>query len=335
MKNFYKRGLAILALAFLMAPIGQGKNNTPAAQPTKLEISMLQELEKDSLSLAKMKQYIQMGARLEVKNEKGSTPLILAAYNGNYPIALYLVKKGANVNAVNNNKDTPLILAASHKHHCVKEHIDLVKLLVANGANINYDSGQGFSALGRTSYTGHVEIAKFLIDNGAKVNAGEISPLWWAAFAGNLRMMEDLIQYGADMNKKGLINNQQVPLTWWAIMNKNIPVLSFALNHGANPNVFFEEEPLLFTAILEKQWKAVELLVLAGANVNTKYIGDTPLMFAVRTGNLTLMKYLIEHGADVNLCDDNKQTPLFYAKNSTLANYLKGKGATLTCSTFK
>ena len=76
-------------------------------------------------------------------------------------------------------------------------------------------------------------------------------------------------------------------------------------------------------------------MVLAGANVNTKYIGDTPLMFAVRTGNLTLMKYLIEHGADVNLCDDNKQTPLFYAKNSTLANYLKGKGATLTCSTFK
>lgn len=335
MKNFYKRGLATLTLFLLMTPLVQGKNNTSAAQPTKLERLMLQELEKDSLSLAKMKQYIQMGARLEVKNEKGSTPLTLAAYNGNYPIALYLVKKGANVNAVNNNKDTPLILAASHKHFCVKEHIDLVKLLVANGANINYDSGMGFSALGQTSYTGHVEIAKFLIDNGAKVNDGEISPLWWAAFAGNLRMMDDLIQYGADINKKGLINNKQVPLTWWAIINKNISVLSFALNHGANPNAFFEGESLLFTAILEEQWKAVELLVLAGANVNAKNEGNTSLIFAVRTGNLTLMKYLIEHGADVNLCDDNKQTPLFYAKNPTLANYLKGKGATLTCSTFK
>lgn len=335
MKNFYKRGLAILALVLLMAPLVQGKNNTTAAQPTKLERSMLQELEKDSLSLAKMKQYIQMGARLEVKNEKGSTPLTLAAYNGNYPIALYLVKKGANVNAVNNNEDTPLILAASHKHFCVKEHIDLVKLLVANGANINYDSGMGFSALGRTSYTGHVEIAKFLIDNGAKVNAGEIPPLWWAAFAGNLRMMDDLIQYGADINKKGLIRNKQVPLTWWAIMNKNTPVLSFALNHGANPNAFFKEESLLFSALLEEQWKAVELLVLAGANVNAKSNGDTPLIFAVIKENQALIKYLIEHGADVNLCDDNKQTPLFYAKNPTLANYLKGKGATLTCSTFK
>ena len=137
---------------------------------------------------------------------------------------------------------------------------------------------------------------KFLINNGAKVNAGEISPLWWAAFAGNLRMMEDLIQCGADINQKGLINNKQVPLTWWAIINKNIPVLSCALNHGANPNAFFEEEPLLFTTILQEQWRAVELLVLAGANVNAKDEGDTPLIFAVIGENQALMKYLIEHG---------------------------------------
>ena len=76
-------------------------------------------------------------------------------------------------------------------------------------------------------------------------------------------------------------------------------------------------------------------MVLAGANVNAKDEGDTPLIFAVIGENQALMKYLIEHGADVNLCNDKKRTPLFYATNPTLANYLKGKGATLTCSTFK
>lgn len=336
MKKLYKIGIFSLILCLFLTPFGEGKNNTPELQPTNLERSMLQELEKDSISFAKMKQYFKMGARLEVKNEKGSTPLILAAYNGNYPIAKYLVEKGANVNVINKQNYTPLMFAVSHQHVCPKEHLDLVKLLVLNGAKMDYIY-DGQSILGTASLNGHIEMVKFLINNGADVNGGNLPPLFLAAYAGNLRMMDDLIQYGADINKEATTSNvNKTPLTMWAILTNNLPVLSFALNHGANPNAKMGGTALLHMAITNKLWKAVELLVLAGADINTQdEYGDTPLLQAVTDSHFALMKYLIEHGADVNLCNNKKQTPLFYATNPLFADYLKKHGATLTCSTRK
>ena len=48
---------------------------------------------------------------IEDKNEKGWTPLMVAAYYGSYEVSKFLIEMGADVNAVNNNGTTVLMYA--------------------------------------------------------------------------------------------------------------------------------------------------------------------------------------------------------------------------------
>ena len=51
---------------------------------------------------------------------------------------------------------------------CIKNHIDLVKILIENGADINLESGSfNTTPLMYSASNGFIEITEFLIDNGA------------------------------------------------------------------------------------------------------------------------------------------------------------------------
>ena len=60
------------------------------------------------------------GARLDVKDNDGATPLMLAAINGRETCIDLLLKVGADVNIVNENGNSALSHAIStNSHHCV------------------------------------------------------------------------------------------------------------------------------------------------------------------------------------------------------------------------
>ena len=46
-------------------------------------------------------------------------------------------------------------------------HAEVVKLLVANGANVNHADNNDFNALRMASQEGHVEVVQLLLVNGA------------------------------------------------------------------------------------------------------------------------------------------------------------------------
>jgi ankyrin repeat protein len=81
--------------------------------------------------LAKVKSLIAEGSDVNVKDEKGSTPLHFAAYLGYKDVAELLILKGANVNAADKTGAIPLHFAARRGHK------DLVELLILKGANVN------------------------------------------------------------------------------------------------------------------------------------------------------------------------------------------------------
>jgi len=64
-----------------------------------------------------LKYLIEHGANVNQKNEKGSTPLCLACYNGNENIVKYLVKHGANINQRNDDLYTPLTITCSEIYY--------------------------------------------------------------------------------------------------------------------------------------------------------------------------------------------------------------------------
>jgi uncharacterized protein len=82
------------------------------------------------------------GARPDMQNRSGDTPLTLAAQIGWAEGADLLLRRGASVNLPNSRGETPLILAVQQRN------LPLVRLLLAKGANPKHtDSIAGLSAI--------------------------------------------------------------------------------------------------------------------------------------------------------------------------------------------
>jgi len=80
-------------------------------------------------------------ANVNVTDEDGCTPLIIATKNNNLFFVEHLILAGANVNTVDKDGNTPLILAAFNNQTAIAE------LLLENGAAINQQNQHGSTAL--------------------------------------------------------------------------------------------------------------------------------------------------------------------------------------------
>ena len=86
-----------------------------------------------------------------------------ATKSGYVDVAKVLIQNGADVNAVDKDKSTALHIAAENGH------VDVAKVLIQNGADVNAVDDEKDSTSRRSS-NGHVDVAKVLIQNGADVN---------------------------------------------------------------------------------------------------------------------------------------------------------------------
>jgi ankyrin repeat protein len=82
------------------------------------------------------------GARADLQNNEGITPLMIASQIGWLEGAQRLIASRANVNLANSRGETALILAVQQRQ------LVLVRLLMSRGANPNHvDSAGGYSAI--------------------------------------------------------------------------------------------------------------------------------------------------------------------------------------------
>jgi len=97
----------------------------------------------------------------------GFTPLGLATFFGHKDTVEALLAAGANVNLKSNNALTasPLQSAA------VMNQIEIAKLLLAKGADVNITGESGYTPLHEVAGSGRLEFAKLLLDHGANINA--------------------------------------------------------------------------------------------------------------------------------------------------------------------
>lgn len=93
------------------------------------------------------------------------TPLHNAAFFGHIDIARLLIERGANVNAQDFSRDTPLLLAIGEGGHD-----DVARLLIEKGANLNSINVNGLSALGWAAIKNNPPMINLLIDRGADID---------------------------------------------------------------------------------------------------------------------------------------------------------------------
>jgi fucose 4-O-acetylase-like acetyltransferase len=124
---------AILAVS-LLTIAGCGKQEDPTPH-VSLQIAALQG------NIDAIHQHINAGSDLDVKDEYGSTPLIIATTFGKTEVARALIEAGADMKITNNEGATPLHIAA---FFCRTE---IVQALLDNGADKNALNKAGRTAL--------------------------------------------------------------------------------------------------------------------------------------------------------------------------------------------
>ena len=108
------------------------------------------------------------------RNDKGQTPLILAAERGDLEEAKSLIKRGADIHARDHCLFTPLLKSAE------KGHYDVTEFLLQNGADPD-DQDQGlYSAVMFAAGNNHPEVIQLLIDHGADIDLADQSLGWTA-----------------------------------------------------------------------------------------------------------------------------------------------------------
>jgi uncharacterized protein len=92
-------------------------------------------------------------------DNNSATPLYIACYGGNIECVRILIKYGVRLTCEGDYN--PLCMASR------KNRLDIIKLLIESGMDVNISTSKHPSALYEAAIGGHVNIVKYLIDRGA------------------------------------------------------------------------------------------------------------------------------------------------------------------------
>ncbi|EPQ14921.1 Ankyrin repeat and SOCS box protein 2 [Myotis brandtii] len=152
---------------------------------------------------------VSSGAKVESKNAYGITPLFVAAQSGQLEALRFLAKHGADINTQASDSASALFEA------CKNEHQLVVEFLLSQGADANKANKDGMLPL-------HVASKK-----------GNYSPLLVAIRHGSLRIMQLLLDHGANIDAYIATHPTSFPATIMFSM-KYLSLLKFLMDLGCD-----------------------------------------------------------------------------------------------------
>lgn len=222
-------------------------------------------------------------ANVKIGNKFGSTAFHEAVCSEKFEVLRLLVNSGDKeaINIQDKNGWTPLMEAAE------KASVNIMELLLDNGANTKLANKGGCTALHNAVCTRKVEVVSLLLRRMDKEDidiqdSNGWSPLMEAADDGQTSIMRLLCDAGASSR----------------IRNKR----------GHTP---------LHKAVYSGEVEAVSLLLerLDRADLDVQdVVGMTPLMLAAKRRYASIVKLLLDKGADASVIDDKKNTALDFAR---------------------
>jgi len=241
-----------------------------------------------------MRFLLDAGADVNAQNAFGSTALIWSATD--IAKVRLLLERGANVNAAAKTGRTALFVAAMSDPSA-----DIVRLLVAKGADVKTKDAFGNTVLNAAVVGNDMATIHLMVDAGLDVNAGSVdgvTPLMSVASHNNLAAAKLLLAKGARVNV--------------AAMPSMFPVD----NPKSGPIALTKVTPLM-AAATQGEPELVKALLDAGADVNARDGRNmTPLMFAVAKNrqNPGVIRMLIDRGSDVTTHSGAGETAADWAR---------------------
>jgi len=282
-----------------------------------------------------VKLLLKNGAKVDMGDSYGYTPLYYAIWSDDEAAVKSLVSSGADVNTrPSNEKDYPPLAYAIWQWHKGN-----VEILLDAGADINTKDEKGYTPLYWAAFSsskdvldlilakgdypntihlaackGDLDRVKTLIERGTNIDIKDefgCVPLHWAALAESPEVADFLIGKGADVNAKDARN--LTPL----IAARGLPVIKLLVSKGADIQAqdSYPESTKLHWACIEGDKDVVEFLISKGAEVDRKNKrGQTPLWLAASYGHREIVELLIKKGANINVSNNRGLTPLAMAR---------------------
>ncbi|KAK1516855.1 uncharacterized protein CCOS01_12404 [Colletotrichum costaricense] len=243
----------------------------------------------------------------------GETPLRLAITTNRPSIVKLLIDHGADQNlVVDDNGSTPLIYAI------IKEHRDVVWVLLEAGASVDTKDNQGRTALVHAVMKNDESIAWLLISKGASIEypVHDYPNLFcWCLAHGKLSLAM-LVSQQANVTDAPDAKRER-PLHW-AAKSGLLEAVRFLLRYGVMIDAKDSEErtPLILATLMEEM-RIVDALLKCGAAVDAHdKAGVTALHHAARLGFHDIVQLLLDWGCDRNLADFHGFNALHHAVNS-------------------
>ena len=256
------------------------------------------------------------GADVNASSSGKFTPLMFAARTGDLKSAELLLDAGAEVNVATEDGLSPLLIASASLDAITgsdyrlvieeSQHESLGALLLDRGADVTQSDQYGMTALHYAVEMNKPSLLKALLKRGADPNAqltqglpfrrGDYvgreaydgaSPFWLAARLGNVEMMRELLDAGADPELRQA----------WGVT----PTMVAAGVTQTDSRIANEEKLI----------QALELLVL---EIKTDIhsvdrSGQTAVHGAANVSGNEIIKFLVAEGADPEAVDSRGRTP--------------------------
>jgi len=316
--HFASRGGVDPEIARLLLEHGADVHALDGNHTTPLHISM----QKSSVDTAEL--FLKHGAVVNAQDGNHSTALHVASQRGNTKAVRLLLGHGADVHALDGSHSTPLHFASENGNG------EAIHLLLEHGADVHALDNNHSTALHFISrHSDDHEAARALLEHGAVVDARDnkdSTPLHVASQYGLARVARVLLEHGANIHVRNKEDQtpQHLLLAMWSGRwpGGDIDNIRFFLGRGADVDAVDDNHStLLHVATYYGSVELSQLLLEHGANVNVRdQEGQTPLHRAlVNTEDefsgdyFDAIQLLLENGADVDALDDDHWTPLHLA----------------------
>lgn len=278
-----------------------------------------------------------------------------------------LEMKDVNINAKDEEGETPL-MAAVRINDAFKsagdssDPVEIVKLLIDNGADVNAKDKKGFTPLfiicsqseyGSLNSEQTVRVAKLLIEKGAAINFNRVdtdmnegTPLTNACKNAKIDLVKLLIEKGANVNAKGYGDENPLTILLKATAGSmteatKIKLIQILIAKGARPSQANDRGETASSIAKEHHSKDIndalngKVIALKEEKIITYEVGgikheagaNAQLAAACTSGNLEDLKKAIANGGEVNAVMEGGMMPLEILCHLTTLLVMREKGS--------
>ncbi|GBM32333.1 Putative ankyrin repeat protein RF_0381 [Araneus ventricosus] len=269
------------------------------------------------------------GLSIDEKDRDGKTPLHVAVSlcPPRFEFVKELLDFGAYVKARDHDGNTPIHSAIMAPSQTQSIQLDIVKELLARGADVNAVNCQRFTPLtiAIRQDSVNLDLVELLLKRGANPNQPiTLAPLFVAFHTKmiNQYLIKILVDFGANVQAE--FESRRLSVLHYAAQHPQCEpkIITELLSLDVDVNVrdLFYDTPLHYAVQFQCNISIIEALLQAGADVNAETRYElTPLHKAAMNQNCSddVIRLLVSYGANINAQCAQGQTPLLYAVKAT------------------